>query len=91
MTRFPIQSFVLPLIALMLAVVSPAQGATTPLDRIAVVVNDGVILESEIDTAMAQASEQIRARNIPPPPEEVLREQVLEFANRFPGQIVCRG
>lgn len=78
MIRFPIHLFVLTLIAFPLAVASPAWGAATPLDRIAVVVNDGVILESEIDTAMAQASEQIRLRNIAPPPEDVLRQQVLE-------------
>ena len=62
-----------------LAVVSimPAAGAQ-PLDRIAVVVNDGVILESEIAIATQQATEQIRTRDVTPPPPDVLRRQVLD-------------
>ncbi len=48
------------------------------LDRIAVVVNDGVILESEISSAMQQAAEQIRRRGVAAPAQEVLRQQVIE-------------
>lgn len=62
------------LAAASIAPVSAAQ----PLDRIAVAVNDGVILESEIDSAVQQANEQIRSRDITPPAPEVLRKQVLD-------------
>ena len=56
----------------------PARAALVPLDRILVVVNDGVILQSELDIAMTQAKQQIRARNIEVPPDTVLRSQVLD-------------
>lgn len=56
----------------------PAWSAPQVLDRILVVVNSGVVLQSELDLAMSQAKTQIRARNIPLPPDEVLRSQVLD-------------
>lgn len=49
-----------------------------PLDRIAVVVNDEVILESEVQRAIAQAEQQIRARGVTVPPGVNLRGQVIE-------------
>ncbi|WP_028080302.1 peptidylprolyl isomerase [Solimonas soli] len=55
-----------------------AIAAPEALDRIVVVVNDGVILESEIDRAMENARTQIAKRGIAAPPEEILRAQVLE-------------
>lgn len=55
----------------------PAQAAEM-LDRIIVVVNDGVILQSELDRSMADARQQIRERGISAPPEGALRAQVLE-------------
>lgn len=56
---------------------TPAHAAT-PLDRIIVVVNDGVILQSELDSALEDARVQIRQRGIAAPPEDALRAQVLE-------------
>ncbi|HEX4896701.1 MAG TPA: peptidylprolyl isomerase [Solimonas sp.] len=55
-----------------------AQAEPQPLDRILVVVNDGVILDSELERALAEARQQIRSRGISAPPEGVLRGQVLE-------------
>jgi peptidyl-prolyl cis-trans isomerase SurA len=55
-----------------------AVAAPEPLDRIIVVVNDGVILQSEIDKAMDEASQQIAKRGMAAPPQEALRAQVLE-------------
>lgn len=55
----------------------PSVGAQS-LDRIAVVINDGVILESEIQSAIQQASEQIRSRGVAAPAPSVLRQQVIE-------------
>jgi peptidyl-prolyl cis-trans isomerase SurA len=49
----------------------------TLLDRIAAVVNDGVVLESEVDQRMKAVSAQLQAQNLTPPPEGVLRSQVL--------------
>lgn len=55
-----------------------AVAAPQPLDRILVVVNDGVILQSEVDRAMDDARQQISERGIAAPPEAALRAQVLE-------------
>jgi len=49
-----------------------------PLDRIVVVINDGVVLQSEVDRAMEVGKRQLAERKIALPPDEVLRSQVLE-------------
>lgn len=48
------------------------------LDRVAAVVNDGVVLNSELDDQMATISERLRAQKLELPPQNVLRQQVLE-------------
>lgn len=49
-----------------------------PLDRIVVVINDGVVLQSEVDRAMEMGKRQLAERKIALPPDTVLRGQVLE-------------
>ena len=49
-----------------------------PLDRIVAVVNDGVILQSELDGALAQVQRQFAANPQQLPPRPVLERQVLE-------------
>src|SRR5688572_28505808 len=48
------------------------------LDRVAAVVNDGVVLQSELDEQVAAISERLQAQRQELPPENVLRQQVLE-------------
>jgi len=48
------------------------------LDRVAAVVNDGVVLNSELDDQISIVSERLRAQKLELPPQNVLREQVLE-------------
>ena len=48
------------------------------LDRIAVIVDDGVIMESQITKTLADVSERYDDQNIPPPPADILLEQVTE-------------
>jgi peptidyl-prolyl cis-trans isomerase SurA len=48
------------------------------LDRVAAVVNDGVVLNSELDDQVASVSERLRAQKLELPPQNVLRQQVLE-------------
>jgi peptidyl-prolyl cis-trans isomerase SurA len=48
------------------------------LDRIAAIVNDGVVLNSELDEQVAEVSERLRAQKLELPPQNVLRQQVLE-------------
>jgi peptidyl-prolyl cis-trans isomerase SurA len=48
------------------------------LDRIAAVVNDGVVLSSQLDQETAEISERLRQQNTELPPRNVLRRQILE-------------
>jgi peptidyl-prolyl cis-trans isomerase SurA len=48
------------------------------LDRVAAVVNDGVVLSSELDEQIAAVTERMRAQKLELPPQNVLRQQVLE-------------
>ena len=50
----------------------------TLLDRIAAVVNDGVVLESEVDEQMKEVTTRLQAQNMALPAESVLRKQVLD-------------
>lgn len=68
------------LIALLLLLVAslPLRAAVVPLDRIAVVVDDTVILQSEIDKRLADIRFQFGQRGAALPPEDVLQRQVIE-------------
>ena len=48
------------------------------LDRIAVIVDDGVIMESQITKTLADVSKRYDDQNIPSPPADILLEQVTE-------------
>ncbi len=52
------------------------QGAL--LDRLAAVVNDGVVLESEVDDQTKEVTTRLQAQNMALPPPSVLRKQVLD-------------
>jgi peptidyl-prolyl cis-trans isomerase SurA len=48
------------------------------LDRVAAVVNDGIVLSSELDEQVAAVSQRLQEQKLDLPPENVLRQQVLE-------------
>src|SRR5499427_7285476 len=48
------------------------------LDRVVAIVNDGVVLNSDLDTQVDVVSERLRAQKLELPPQNVLRQQVLE-------------
>ena len=48
------------------------------LDRVAAIVNDGVVLKSDLDEQMQLISSRLRQQGLELPPENVLRQQVLE-------------
>jgi peptidyl-prolyl cis-trans isomerase SurA len=48
------------------------------LDRIAAIVNDGLVLKSELDEQMDAVSKRLQEQKVELPPESVLRQQVLE-------------
>jgi peptidyl-prolyl cis-trans isomerase SurA len=48
------------------------------LDRIVALVDDGVVLKSELDTQVQTITLQLREQGVRMPPPEVLRQQILE-------------
>ena len=48
------------------------------LDRVAVIVDDGVIMESQINNDFEEMTARYDQQNIPKPPKEELLEQVAE-------------
>lgn len=74
------------LLAVALLVVAPGALAQTrelsttgqPLDRIVAVVNDGVVLQSELDGQTRLILARLREQGGQTPPERVIRQQILE-------------
>jgi len=62
---------------LLAAVALPAQ-AKEALDRIVAVVNEDVVLQSELDQELRTVTAQLRQRNTPLPSSDILSRQVLE-------------
>src|SRR3984885_11850300 len=48
------------------------------LDRVAAVVNDGVVLQSEVDEKLAAVKDNLRSKGQQMPPDAVIRQQILE-------------
>jgi peptidyl-prolyl cis-trans isomerase SurA len=48
------------------------------LDKVVAVVNDGVVLESELDLETREIETRLQAQHVALPPEAVLRQQVLD-------------
>ena len=48
------------------------------LDRVAAVVNEGVVLQSELDLQIREIEARLRTQNVALPPEGVMRQQVLD-------------
>jgi peptidyl-prolyl cis-trans isomerase SurA len=68
-------------LALVSIVASPASaqtGSTTPIDSIVALVDEDVILRSELDTAVAGIVERVRASGEAMPPMHLIERQVLD-------------
>jgi peptidyl-prolyl cis-trans isomerase SurA len=79
--RLPLALLMLTLTALLPAAGPLAQPADVPgemLDRIIAVVDDGVVLQSELDAQMELVARQLAEQGTRMPPRGVLRQQVLE-------------
>ncbi len=57
---------------------SAPTGKVTPLDRVIAIVDDDVVMQSEFEQRLSDIKRQIASRNITPPPEDTLKQQVLE-------------
>ncbi|MGB0466681.1 MAG: peptidylprolyl isomerase [Pontibacterium sp.] len=49
-----------------------------PLDRVVAIANDGIVLQSELNTRINLVSEQLKARQTALPAQNILRQQVLD-------------
>ena len=81
MTLVPSRSILaIALAGLLFAAGAQAQSyaGTSPVDRIAAVVNEDVILRSELDRAVANIRGQYAGKEAQLPPQDVLERQVLE-------------
>ncbi len=54
------------------------QGQGDLLDRVVAVVNDGVVLQSELDDQLAAIKDRLRTQGQQMPPDAVLRQQLIE-------------
>lgn len=52
--------------------------AVQPLDRIAVIVDDGIIMQSQVDRRLDEVRTTIRKRGAELPPDDILRQQVID-------------
>jgi peptidyl-prolyl cis-trans isomerase SurA len=48
------------------------------LDRVIAIVNDGIVLQSQLDTQIAMITDRLRGQGTQLPPPDVVRQQVLE-------------
>jgi peptidyl-prolyl cis-trans isomerase SurA len=60
------------------AALSRTPPGPVPVDRIVAVINQEAITESELDTRLRMVARRMLAQGVQPPPEEVLRRQLLE-------------
>lgn len=65
-------------LTLMLPLLATAQNEREPVDSIVALVEEGVILQSELDEAINAIERQVQARGESLPPRSVMEEQVLE-------------
>ncbi|WP_461535466.1 peptidylprolyl isomerase [Spongorhabdus nitratireducens] len=70
--------FALPVMTQAATTAPATTGKVVPLDRVIAIVDDNVIMQSEFNQRLADIKRQIASRNISPPPESTLKQQVLE-------------
>lgn len=58
--------------------IGPARAETITIDRVAAIVDDDVVMESELDEQVASISARMQAQGAQLPPVDILRAQVLE-------------
>ncbi len=68
----------LTIFSLLIALPSIVLARVEILDRVAVIVDDGLIMESQITQSILEISMNMEAQNMPIPPADEMREQVIE-------------
>ncbi len=79
MKQFKLNPSIQALVAIaLLAVSSVASAERQPLDRVIAVVEEGVVLQSELDARLEQIRSRLRAQGTGLPPDGVMKQRVLE-------------
>jgi peptidyl-prolyl cis-trans isomerase SurA len=71
-------SFLLMAVNVFAATTNTAASSSASIDKIVVIVNEDVIMQSEVNQAMAAAKKQLMATNTPLPADSDLRKQVID-------------
>lgn len=66
------------LLVLLFAVAAAAMAEREPLDRVIAVVDEGVVLQSDLQTRTQQIKSRLRAQGTGMPPEQQMRKRVLD-------------
>lgn len=66
------------MIASLLLVCTLSQAAPVPLDQVVAIVDDDIVMASELNDRLQEIRTRMRGQNTQLPPEDVLKEQVLE-------------
>lgn len=78
MSKFVYKQALLALVALCALIAGSATAQVQKLDRVVAVVDDDVVMASELQQRLNTIMAQIEAQNVQAPPIEILRRQVLE-------------
>ncbi len=78
MTRFMTGLLCVALASAALAQTRELSSSGVALDRVVAVVNEGIILQSQLDTQIALITDRLRGQDTQLPPPDVIRQQVLE-------------
>ncbi len=68
----------LTIFSLLIALPSIVLARVEILDRVAVIVDDGLIMESQITQSILEIKMNMQSQNMPIPPADEMREQVIE-------------
>ena len=69
----------LTIFSLLIALPSILLARVEILDRVAVIVDDGLIMESQITQSILEIKMNMQSQNMPIPPADEMREQVLSL------------
>ena len=65
-------------IALSILIMLPVNAKIEILDRVAIIVGEGVVLESQVKSMLENIEKRYQEQGAPMPPQEVMLEQVQE-------------
>lgn len=91
--RYNISKTVLAAILLTLGLINSTQLIAKELDRIIAIVEDGVILNSELEHKLEAVKQKLQSQNTQLPPDAIIRRQLLDrmITNKIQRQMAARG